>query len=167
MSTFWAQGPPLGSNLRWAPLTKILDPPLHTSAFRLTLQELRFMFKLFCTLPLCLVGFGRWAQARPDRSSGMNTCAAVDMFGEKTSPIRNACDPQFRLSGSVNERSVNQRRADQRSVNQKSVNERSVNQRSVDQRSVNQRRVDQISVNQRRVNHVVRRCCERSGKTQL
>ncbi len=25
LSKFWAQGPPLGSKLRWAPLTKILD----------------------------------------------------------------------------------------------------------------------------------------------
>ncbi len=27
-SKFWAQGPPLGLKLRWAPQTKILDPPL-------------------------------------------------------------------------------------------------------------------------------------------
>ncbi len=28
LSKFWAQGPPMGSKLHWAPLSKILDPPL-------------------------------------------------------------------------------------------------------------------------------------------
>ena len=28
LSKFWDQGSPLGSKLSWAPLTKILDPPL-------------------------------------------------------------------------------------------------------------------------------------------